>query len=139
MAKKKKPPATKALIVDSREYEPFTTEEEFPAQHSLLFGLLLILFVYLLSTFVFHTLEGWSYLDSVYYTTVTITTIGYGDFTPKTDYGKIAAIFLAWFGISIAFYFIYTLGMYRRRVLDSRLKKRLNILRNLTDIKSKRN
>ncbi len=36
--------------------------------------------------------EGWSILDSVYFSVVTIATIGYGDLVPKTAAGKIFTI-----------------------------------------------
>ncbi|KAG7343847.1 Kef-type transporter NAD-binding protein 2 [Nitzschia inconspicua] len=39
-------------------------------------------------------LEGWSLCDSIYYSIVTATTIGLGDFAPKTRHGRIAAIFM---------------------------------------------
>ena len=34
----------------------------------------------LLGTAVFHALEGWSILDSLYVTAQTVTTVGFGDF-----------------------------------------------------------
>lgn len=37
----------------------------------------------------YHYVEGWEWLDSFYFTVITLTTIGYGDFTPKTDVGKL--------------------------------------------------
>ena len=42
---------------------------------------------------IFHWLEGWSWLDSVYFVVVTLTTIGYGDFSPTTPLGKLITIF----------------------------------------------
>jgi len=37
----------------------------------------------------YHFVEGWSWLDSVYFSVVTISTVGFGDFAPETAAGKI--------------------------------------------------
>ena len=57
--------------------------------------LLAVLGVILLGTIVFHVLEGWSILDSLYVTAQTVTTVGFGDLTPRTPAGRaFAAIFM---------------------------------------------
>jgi voltage-gated potassium channel len=49
----------------------------------------------LLGTIMFHVLEGWSILDSLYVTAQTVTTVGFGDLTPRTPAGRaFAAIFM---------------------------------------------
>ena len=42
-----------------------------------------------------------SYLDTVYYSVVTLTTVGYGDNTPKTDHDRLFTCFYVLFGVSI--------------------------------------
>lgn len=37
----------------------------------------------------YHHVEGWRWLDSVYFSVVSLLTVGYGDITPKTDLGKL--------------------------------------------------
>ncbi len=52
-------------------------------------------------TILFHFLEGWSYIDSFYFLSVTITTIGYGDLCPTTDLTKILTVIYSFAGIGI--------------------------------------
>ena len=40
----------------------------------------------------YHWLEGWSWLDSVYFVVITLTTIGYGDFSPTQPVTKVITI-----------------------------------------------
>jgi hypothetical protein len=40
--------------------------------------------VVILGTVVFHLLEKWSWIDSFYFTVITLATVGYGDLTPTT-------------------------------------------------------
>ncbi len=72
--------------------------------------LLLTTFIILiLGTFVYHYLEGWSYLDSFYFSFITLTTIGFGDFAPQTDAGKVFTIVYIIIGVGIILTFINTL------------------------------
>jgi voltage-gated potassium channel len=59
------------------------------------FGLLLV------GTVFYSLVEGWRPLDSLYFCVVTLTTVGLGDFTPKTDLGKVFTIFYVLAGISV--------------------------------------
>lgn len=86
-----------------------------------------------LSTAGFHYIEGWGWLDSLYATVVTLGTVGYGDFVPKDDLGKIYVIFLIIVGISTISYVLLQLTafvveghlqrMLRLRKVDNLIKK----------------
>lgn len=49
----------------------------------------------------YHHVEKLSWLDAFYFSTITLTTVGYGDITPHTDAGKIFTIFYVITGIGI--------------------------------------
>jgi len=61
-------------------------------------------FIYMVLNIVFgaviyHWLEGWSWLDSFYFVVITLTTIGYGDFSPTTPLAKLITIFYSLNGV----------------------------------------
>lgn len=71
----------------------------------LLYTTLIILSI---GTIVYHYLEGWTWLDSLYFSVITLTTIGYGDFSPQSVEGKIFTLFYILIGIGMILAFINT-------------------------------
>lgn len=95
-----------------------------PAVKGLTFFILLLVIV---GAFFYHQVEGWNYLNSVYFCVVTLATVGYGDFTPKTNPGKIFTIFYIMIGIGAFVTFASALAqkMSERReaILEGHRKK----------------
>ena len=52
-------------------------------------------------TVAYHYLEGWSWVDSLYFSTVAVTTVGFGDLTPTSDLGKLFTVFYLLAGIAV--------------------------------------
>ncbi|MBI1418050.1 MAG: two pore domain potassium channel family protein [Limimaricola sp.] len=61
-------------------------------------------------TLFFHVVEGWSYLDSYFFTVVTLSTVGYGDLVPHTDIGRIGTTVLIFIGLGVFAVAIQQLG-----------------------------
>lgn len=61
------------------------------------------------STLMFILIEGQRWIDGLYWSVVTSVTVGYGDFSPKTDFGKLAAIAFMFFWFVLAAVFIVNL------------------------------
>ena len=62
----------------------------------------------LLGTVMFHVLEGWSILDSLYVTAQTVTTVGFGDLTPRTPFGRAFAVIFMMVSVGIVLYALTT-------------------------------
>lgn len=61
-------------------------------------------------TVFYSIVEDWSLLDSLYFSVVTLTTIGYGDFTPQTTLGKIFTISYIFLGLGLIATFVRTVA-----------------------------
>jgi voltage-gated potassium channel len=69
------------------------------AKQRLTWILILVLCIIAYGTLGFHFIEGQSWTVSLYWTFVTIGTVGYGDYSPKTSLGMFFAISLIVLGI----------------------------------------
>lgn len=70
-------------------------------------------------TAVMHWLEKLSWVDSFYFSVVSLATVGYGDIVPKTDEGKLFVSFYLLLGIGILAAFVNNLvrGAVARHVI----------------------
>lgn len=55
----------------------------------------------LAGTVVYRFLEDWSWVDSLYFSVIAVTTVGFGDITPSTDASKLFTILYVISGITI--------------------------------------
>jgi voltage-gated potassium channel len=80
--------------------------------------ILAISVIVILGTIGFRLIEGWSWLTSLYVVLQTVTTVGYGDFTPATTGGKLFSILLMVTGVGAV---LYTLTMAVQSVVESEI------------------
>lgn len=69
--------------------------------------------ILLIGAGVYHWLEGWDWIDSFYFVVITLTTIGYGDFTPTTPVTKLITIFYGINGVIILLTFFDIIRRHR--------------------------
>lgn len=62
------------------------------------YALIALLIAVLFGTVGFHFIEGWPLADSLYVTVQTLTTVGYGDLTPRNGAGRIFAVLVMLIG-----------------------------------------
>jgi voltage-gated potassium channel len=74
------------------------------ARLRLRYALIAVVAAIAVGTLGFHLLEGWSLSDSLYATLQTVTTVGYGDVTPKTTMGRIFASIYMFVGVGTVLY-----------------------------------
>jgi voltage-gated potassium channel len=82
------------------------------ALQDLVRGLAALLLVVLAGTIGYRIIEGWSFLDSLYMTVTTITTVGYGEIHPMSIAGQIFTIVLILGGVGTAIYILTSLVRY---------------------------
>jgi len=77
----------------------------------LFFMVFLLFSILLVGSFGILWIEGLSLLDAVWFTVVTVLTVGYGDIVPHTTQGRIFALSLLPLGVSVATYSLATLSV----------------------------
>lgn len=73
-----------------------------------------------IGTIVFHRLESWNWIQSFYFSAVTITTVGYGDLIPSSDFSRLFTAIYILIGVSIG---IVTLSIIGTEILRNRERR----------------
>ena len=75
-----------------------------------------------IGTVFYHFVEKLSFVDAFYFSAITLTTVGYGDISPHTTFGKLFTVFYIFGGIAI----IATFGnlLIKRAVINRQQKNR---------------
>ena len=52
-------------------------------------------------TIFYRSVEGWSWIDSLYFSVMTVSTVGSGDLAPQTDIGKLFTVIYIVVGVGV--------------------------------------
>ena len=85
----------------------------------LIYSLLVLVALSLIGTFLYRALEGWSYVDSFYFTVMTITTVGFGDLVPTHNASKIITAIYSLISIPVV---IFIFGIILGKYFETRIK-----------------
>ncbi len=103
---------------------------------SILKLILPVVFVIIIGTFGYITIEDWTFVDSLYMTVITLTTVGFGEIHELSSSGRIFTIFLIISGVGIATYtFTKIVGLIvEGELFRTRQRKKMeNIIKDLND------
>ncbi|MBY6091098.1 potassium channel family protein [Pseudooceanicola sp. 502str34] len=64
-------------------------------------ALLLAVAILLSGTVFYRSVEGWGWVDSLYFSATTISTVGLGDLSPQTEAGKLFTVLYIFVGVGI--------------------------------------
>ena len=78
----------------------------------LLWGICALVLIVIIGVIGYEVIEGWTFLDALYMTVITITTVGFTEVHPLSYAGRIFTIFLIIGGVGGALYILTTVGQY---------------------------
>lgn len=64
-------------------------------------GLVLCIAILVSGTVFYTRVEGWSWVDALYFSATTLSTVGVGDLTPVTQLGKIFTVLYIFVGVGV--------------------------------------
>ncbi|MGD8293953.1 MAG: potassium channel protein [Desulfobacterales bacterium] len=86
---------------------------------NLIIVVLLAVFLVGLGTAGYMIIEGWTILDSLYMTVITLSTIGYGEVNPVSQIGRIFTLILIVMGVG---FFLYVIGNVVQFLVEGRIR-----------------
>lgn len=89
--------------------------------YHLLIGAVIAILTF--GTVFFHIVEKWSWLNSYFFSVVTLTTVGYGDLVPQTSIGRFVTTLYIFLGVGIIAVFAQTVVKKRSKKIVARTEK----------------
>ena len=88
-------------------------------------GLLFLTLMLLLAGMLFYRqVEHWTLLQALYFSVITLTTVGYGDFSPKTGAGQVFTMLYLLIGLGIIIGLITEIATHAAQVQAERIEGR---------------
>lgn len=81
----------------------------------------LVVILLAVGTIFYWQVEGWSVLDSLYFSLITLATVGYGDFAPTTVLSKAFTMVYVLLGLGILVAFVSGVARY---AVDARVERK---------------
>ena len=97
----------------------FDSHDTAQSSAKILKGIFILLIVLIIGTIGYMIIERWSFLDSIYMTVITITTVGYREVGNVSEAGRIFTIFIIFTGMGII---AYILGMTAQVMVDFQVR-----------------
>jgi voltage-gated potassium channel len=98
---------------------PFDAETGPLGPRQIIRGFTILLAVLAFGTGGYMLIEHWSFLDALYITVITITTVGYREVIPVSEKGRIFTIFIIFSGMGII---AYILGIVAQAMIDFQVR-----------------
>jgi voltage-gated potassium channel len=86
-----------------------------------------LIIVLLIGTISYHSLEEWTWIQALYFTTATIATVGYGDLSPTNDVSRLFTVFFILIGVSVTVSAVAYVGNKFLSRREKRIKRRRGI------------
>ncbi len=99
----------------------------------LIFASLLVAMIIVIGAVGFRYFEQFTWLESVYVSAQTVTTVGYGDLTPRTPSGRLFTILLMLSGVGTV---LYALSILAQAIIQSELVEALTARRKMKEMKT---
>src|SRR3989344_211308 len=116
-------------IINEKALKLIEHEEHEKYHRKLFLFAIAIVFILFAGAAVYSNLEKWTYLDSLYFSASTLTTVGYGDFSPVTGAGKIFTIFYVFAVVGFALYGLSVIVTHFVEVREEHLFSRIKEIR----------
>jgi hypothetical protein len=89
--------------------------------------IILMIIILLSGTIFYHQIEHWNILDSLYFSVTTLATVGYGDFSPSTNFGKVFTMIYIILGVGLMLGFINAVAHHAQKdIIEPRSIRQMN-------------
>jgi hypothetical protein len=117
--------------------EEYATVATVRRKAKIFLAFFVIFIISFLGAVYFNANEGWTFISSLYWVVCSMTTVGYGDFTPLKPSSRVFSIFFIWFAVLVVTQAIFALAEFRfEQELDIEKKKTLMTKLNFQQIRN---
>ena len=110
-------------------YMPLSEEKEEFARQLVLIAIGIFIFL-VIGTLVYHFSEGWSYLDSLYFSTISLTARGFSGQHPTNWFSVLFSVFYLILGVSFIIYAISSIIAFYSSYYQKKFERKFQVFMN---------